>query len=166
MKGRAKLKPYCSVRPSSVVFNSPRKWCIIRGWKLLGKKVYQKKKKQPRCKMLQIRTSHWFNSDSAISQLQSLHPGEMSNAKRWQLLLTPSFFIISFSCHDPADHQPIHSVQLSPQAMTETKPLCSHNSNYYIRSPGLSVFEGCFCVCLRNYGCLVCKEGEKTHYLG
>lgn len=61
----------------------------------------------------------------------------------------PSLFIVSFSCHDPIDHQLIYlakgSIQkplqssrlLRPCLTPETNPVYSPNSNYYIRSPGL-----------------------------
>lgn len=85
------------------------------------------------------------------------------NPEWWQSALT-SNFCHGFLLPDPTDHQLIRCL-LGPRLTPETKPACSHDSNYYIRSPGFSCFEGCFCVCLRNYGRPVCKEGGK-HYLG
>lgn len=112
------------------------------------------KKTQPRCKMLQCESvqwfEQWFNHQSVAVSPSTESSGELGNAKWWQLLLvTPNFFIVSFSCHDPIDHQlthlakgPIHKLPqsrclLRPWLHSETNPLYSPNSNYYIRSPGL-----------------------------
>lgn len=87
-------------------------------------------------------------------------------------VVVSELFIVSFLCHDPIDHQLIYlakgpiqkpprsSCLLRPWLTPETNPLYSPNSNYYIRSPGLcfEALRDVFCVCLRNYGCPVCKE--------